>query len=167
MEQFRMVALDVPPDADLTRIRKLLEHGEAKGWWHWEEGAVTDAWRATAAEVIGRLVACHAEWSDLLPVLAASAGAGFLFRPGRQVEAAKNLASSWPARYRPPAPLPRVSVRRLRTTWIVGLLSEGISPSVVAEAAGMASPAGLAPYHRWVPPLPREEILRLLHRHRR
>ncbi|MGW7045141.1 DUF4265 domain-containing protein [Streptomyces avermitilis] len=47
MEQFRMVALDVPPDADLTRIRKLLEHGEPKGWWHWEEGAVTDAWRAT------------------------------------------------------------------------------------------------------------------------
>lgn len=49
IEQFRMVALDVPPSADLPRIRKLLEHGEAKGWWHWEEGAVTGAWRATAA----------------------------------------------------------------------------------------------------------------------
>ncbi|WP_244888810.1 DUF4265 domain-containing protein [Streptomyces purpureus] len=38
IEQFRMVALDVPPDADLRRIRKLLEHGEAKGWWHWRKG---------------------------------------------------------------------------------------------------------------------------------
>jgi hypothetical protein len=49
IEQFRMVALDVPPDADLPRIRKLLEHGEAEGWWHWEEGCVTPAWRALAA----------------------------------------------------------------------------------------------------------------------
>lgn len=49
IEQFRMVALDVPPDADLPRIRKLLEHGEAKGWWHWEEGCVTAAWRFTAS----------------------------------------------------------------------------------------------------------------------
>nr|WP_272933150.1 DUF4265 domain-containing protein [Streptomyces sp. SN-593] len=48
IEQFRMVALDVPPDADLPRIRKLLEHGEAEGWWHWEEGGVTARWRATA-----------------------------------------------------------------------------------------------------------------------
>ncbi|MCT9094250.1 DUF4265 domain-containing protein [Streptomyces sp. ASQP_92] len=48
IEQFRMVALDVPPDADLPRIRKLLEHGEGEGWWHWEEGCVTTAWRSTA-----------------------------------------------------------------------------------------------------------------------
>ncbi|MDX3098804.1 hypothetical protein PV417_30550 [Streptomyces sp. ME19-03-3] len=27
------MALDVPPDADLPRIRKLLEHGESEGWW--------------------------------------------------------------------------------------------------------------------------------------
>jgi hypothetical protein len=47
IEQFRMVALDVPPSADLRRIRKLLEHGEAKGWWHWEEGCVTAGWHAT------------------------------------------------------------------------------------------------------------------------
>ncbi|MFI1867496.1 DUF4265 domain-containing protein [Streptomyces jumonjinensis] len=49
IERFRMVALDVPPVADLQRIRKLLEHGAAKEWWHWEEGCVTAAWRATAA----------------------------------------------------------------------------------------------------------------------
>ncbi|MFJ8694209.1 DUF4265 domain-containing protein [Streptomyces roseolilacinus] len=49
IEQFRMVTLDVPPGADLSRIRKLLEHGEAEGWWHWEEGCVTAAWRAATA----------------------------------------------------------------------------------------------------------------------
>ncbi|ACU70257.1 conserved hypothetical protein [Catenulispora acidiphila DSM 44928] len=46
IEQFRMVALRVPPSADLARIRKLLHHGETKGWWHWEEGCVTAAWTA-------------------------------------------------------------------------------------------------------------------------
>ncbi|MEV5283191.1 DUF4265 domain-containing protein [Streptomyces sp. NPDC052811] len=48
VEQFRMVALDVPPNADLRQIQKLLGHGEAKGWWHWEEGCVTTAWETTA-----------------------------------------------------------------------------------------------------------------------
>lgn len=47
IEQFRMVALDVPPDAGLRQIRKLLEHGEAQGWWHWEEGCVTAFWEST------------------------------------------------------------------------------------------------------------------------
>lgn len=50
IEQYRMVALDIPPTADLPRIRKLLEHGAAKEWWHWEEGCVTPAWKATAAD---------------------------------------------------------------------------------------------------------------------
>ncbi|WP_303392153.1 DUF4265 domain-containing protein [Kitasatospora sp. NA04385] len=48
IEQFGMVALDVPPEADIQRIRTLLEHGDAKGWWHWEEGCVTAAWEASA-----------------------------------------------------------------------------------------------------------------------
>jgi hypothetical protein len=49
IEQFGMVALDVPPDADYGRIRELLEHGEAQGWWEWDEGCATAAWIATAA----------------------------------------------------------------------------------------------------------------------
>ncbi|MFC1415602.1 DUF4265 domain-containing protein [Streptacidiphilus cavernicola] len=48
IEKYRMVALDVPPGADLPRIQKLLQHGAAKEWWHWEEGCVTAAWRAAA-----------------------------------------------------------------------------------------------------------------------
>lgn len=48
IERYRMVALDVPPTADLQRIRRLLEHGAAKEWWHWEEGCVSADWKATA-----------------------------------------------------------------------------------------------------------------------
>ncbi|WP_244188712.1 hypothetical protein [Streptomyces yokosukanensis] len=117
--------------------------------------------------LLGRLVACRAGWSIVLAELAEAAEEGYLFRPGRKVSAAKNLVSSWPVRHRPPAGLPPLSARRLRSTWIVGLLANGINPSVVATAAGMSSPAGLAPYHQWVPPLPRKEVIRLLHGQRR
>ncbi|MEU9489438.1 hypothetical protein AB0D83_38395 [Streptomyces decoyicus] len=55
----------------------------------------------------------------------------------------------------------------MRPTWIVGLLADGISEAVVAQAAETVSPAALAPYHRWVPPLPQEEVIRLLPGHRR
>lgn len=48
IEQYWMVALDVPPTADLPKIHKLLVHGAAKEWWHWEEGCVTAAWRHIA-----------------------------------------------------------------------------------------------------------------------
>ncbi|MDF2260479.1 hypothetical protein P2L57_33655 [Streptomyces ferralitis] len=117
--------------------------------------------------MLGRLVACHAGWEAVLAELSEAAGAGFVFRPGRKTAAAKNLISSWPARHRPHAGLPPLSARRLRSTWIVRLLAEGISPVVIASAAGMTSPAGLAPYHRWVPPLPGGEVVRLLRGHRR
>ncbi|QKV92953.1 hypothetical protein HUT19_15285 [Streptomyces sp. NA02950] len=116
-------------------------------------------------DMLGRLVACRAGWEAALAEMAETAGTDFVFRPGRKVTAAKNLLSSWPLRHRPHAGLPPLSARRLRSTWIVRLLAEGISPAVIASAAGMASPAGLAPYHRWVPPLPQEEVIRLLRGH--
>ncbi|MGW6939393.1 DUF4265 domain-containing protein [Streptomyces xanthophaeus] len=46
----RLIVLKVPPTANLPKIRKLLEHGDVKGWWHWEEGCVTAAWKSTASE---------------------------------------------------------------------------------------------------------------------
>jgi hypothetical protein len=49
LEQFRMVALDVPPTADLVKVRRLLDHGVAQEWWHMEEGCVTARWRAAAS----------------------------------------------------------------------------------------------------------------------
>ncbi|MFI7341836.1 hypothetical protein ACIBUY_28330 [Streptomyces sp. NPDC050085] len=111
---------------------------------------------------LDRLVACRAGWEECLAELAQLAGDAYLFRPGRKVEAAKNLVSSWPARHRPHAGLPRLEARRLRSTWIVELLRQRIDPVLVAEAAGMSSAAALAPYFHWVPPLDPEQAAELL-----
>jgi len=109
-----------------------------------------------------RLVACRAPWEQTLAELAAAAGNGYLFRPGRKVEAAKNLVSSWPARHKPHAGLPSLAARRLRTTWIVDLLRQRIDPALVADAAGMTSAAALGPYFHWVPPLAPRQAAELL-----
>jgi hypothetical protein len=44
-EELPLVAFHVPADADLAEIKALLRSGEADGWWHFEEGCITDAWR--------------------------------------------------------------------------------------------------------------------------
>ncbi|MGA5170777.1 MULTISPECIES: hypothetical protein [Streptomyces] len=46
IERYRDGGAGCPPEADLSRILKLLEHGAAEGWWHWAEGRVTAAWRS-------------------------------------------------------------------------------------------------------------------------
>ena len=49
IEQFRMVALDIPPDAKLGKIKRLLHHGVDQEWWDMEESCITDAWRTAEA----------------------------------------------------------------------------------------------------------------------
>ncbi|MEU6174818.1 DUF4265 domain-containing protein [Streptantibioticus parmotrematis] len=49
VEQFGMVALDVPPTADLAKVQELLHHGVTEEWWDVEEGCVTARWRTTSA----------------------------------------------------------------------------------------------------------------------
>ncbi|GIE75141.1 hypothetical protein Aph02nite_10910 [Actinoplanes philippinensis] len=44
LQQFGMVALDVPPDADLAAVKRQLRDGARDGWWDYEEGCVGDAW---------------------------------------------------------------------------------------------------------------------------
>jgi Domain of unknown function (DUF4265) len=46
IEQYRMVALDVPPDADIAAVKQLLRDGTRDGWWEYEEGCISDAWQA-------------------------------------------------------------------------------------------------------------------------
>ncbi|HEY3502002.1 MAG TPA: DUF4265 domain-containing protein [Actinocatenispora sp.] len=43
---FRLVALDIPADADHAAILATLRAGQANGTWSYEEGCVTDAWLA-------------------------------------------------------------------------------------------------------------------------
>jgi len=46
VEQYGIVALDVPPDVDLAAVKRLLREGARDGWWDYEEGCVGDAWLA-------------------------------------------------------------------------------------------------------------------------
>ncbi|HEX6356920.1 DUF4265 domain-containing protein [Actinophytocola sp.] len=44
VEQYGMVALNVPADADLVAVKRLLREGEEDKRWAYEEGCVGDAW---------------------------------------------------------------------------------------------------------------------------
>jgi hypothetical protein len=41
---YPIVALTVPPDLELERIKALLVEGEQRGWWGYEEGCVGGRW---------------------------------------------------------------------------------------------------------------------------
>lgn len=43
--QYGMVALDIPPNAEVKRIRALLVSGQSDGRWHFEEGCISEVWR--------------------------------------------------------------------------------------------------------------------------
>lgn len=43
-EQWGMVALDVPSEANLRAVRAAVEEGHRSGRWDYEEAALTDAW---------------------------------------------------------------------------------------------------------------------------
>ncbi|MGI5138394.1 MULTISPECIES: DUF4265 domain-containing protein [unclassified Streptomyces] len=49
IERFGMVALDVPPTADLAKVQRLLKRGVGEEWWDMEEGCITAQWRAVSA----------------------------------------------------------------------------------------------------------------------
>lgn len=44
VEQYGMVALDVPVEADVFAVKAMLVAGEADGRWHFEEGCIGDKW---------------------------------------------------------------------------------------------------------------------------
>jgi hypothetical protein len=43
--EFPLVVFHVSADAALPQIKALLVHGEEQGWWSFEVGCGTDAWR--------------------------------------------------------------------------------------------------------------------------
>jgi hypothetical protein len=46
LPSFKVVALDVPPSADVRGIKMLLRDGEADGRWGYEEGCIDERWAA-------------------------------------------------------------------------------------------------------------------------
>ncbi|MFF0870137.1 hypothetical protein ACFYUV_50885 [Nonomuraea sp. NPDC003560] len=108
-----------------------------------------------------RLIVCRAVWENVLAYAADQPGDRFVFRSKRTARHAKNLFSSWTARHTPTGGLPALSVRRLRSSWIVELLCSRIDLGVVADAAGMSTSA-LARYQHFVPVLDEPTAVALL-----
>ena len=50
IQQFGLVALEVPPGADLAGVQRVLRAGARDGWWDYEEGCVSDEWVAAAPD---------------------------------------------------------------------------------------------------------------------
>jgi Domain of unknown function (DUF4265) len=46
IEQYAMVALDIPSGAQIAAIKRLLRQGQRDGWWEHEEGCIGPAWQA-------------------------------------------------------------------------------------------------------------------------
>ncbi|MEV6139131.1 DUF4265 domain-containing protein [Nocardia sp. NPDC051990] len=46
LARFNLVALHVPASADMQAVKQLVIEGAEDGRWHYEEGCVTDEWRA-------------------------------------------------------------------------------------------------------------------------
>ncbi|GGF47646.1 hypothetical protein GCM10011519_22120 [Marmoricola endophyticus] len=46
-EPVSIVALDISPATAADPVKRLLERGHEDGWWHYEEGCVTDDWLAS------------------------------------------------------------------------------------------------------------------------
>jgi hypothetical protein len=48
IEHYGIVALDIPPQADLAGVQALLREGFDEGWWDIDEGCVGETWHASA-----------------------------------------------------------------------------------------------------------------------
>ena len=125
--------------------------------------------RALASEAVivsvpgtGRIVACRARYEGRLRELADARPDQWLFRPGRTVDAAKNLISNWTRTAKAARGVPSISARRLRSTWIVALMTDRVDRELIARVASLSSSAQLAKYAKWVPALTDDAEIRLL-----
>lgn len=106
-----------------------------------------------------RQVPVRAEWEQAVVERAAQVGRNPMFRPDRTKIRALDIAKfldSLTFAY-----LPRLTVQRLRVTWIVGQLDAGVPVQVVAAAAGVSA-SQIGRYVSHVAPIGDAEAARLL-----
>lgn len=106
-----------------------------------------------------RFVVCRPDYESHLITLLDTRGGRLLFRPERTRLEAKNALSAWAATVRLPPPIGRLEARRLRSAWIVEMLTLRIDREILAKAAGLASSAQLSKYTVWVPKPTRAEVI--------
>lgn len=97
-----------------------------------------------------RVVLVFAEWEDILLAAAERVGSQRLFLPNRDGHT-RNLVSNFVAKL---DDRNRLSVQRLRATWIVRLLNGGIKANVMMSMAGVADPEALSRYVQFMDPVP-------------
>lgn len=119
------------------------------------EGFVTVA----VPEPAARLVVVRAEWESEILELAATAGAGVLI--GRKSQA-KSRVADMARRLRRPTGHPRLSPPRLRSTWLVALLTDGVPVQVICAAAGLSGITTLSDLIPDLPPVDPDKQIRLL-----
>ena len=110
-------------------------------------------------EPAARLVVVRAECESEVLDLAARAGSGVLL--GRDSRA-RNRVADMVKRLRCPSGHPRLSPARLRSTWLVALLTEGVPVQVICESAGLAGIFTLSDLIPHLPPVSPEEHVRWL-----
>jgi hypothetical protein len=80
----------------------------------------------------------------------------------------KNVnVDTWAANVRLPPPIGRLEARRLRSAWIVEMLTLRIDREILAKAAGLSGSAQLSKYTPWVPRPTRAEVIEALRTQRR
>jgi hypothetical protein len=106
-----------------------------------------------------RFVVCRPAYESHLSALLKARGGRLLFRPERTHLQAKNTLSAWAANVRLPQPVDRLEARRLRSAWIVEMLTLRIDREILAKAAGLAGSAQLSKYTAFVPKPTRAEVI--------
>jgi integrase len=87
-------------------------------------------------EVAGRTVPVRREWEWAVEQALSLAGTGLVFNPGRTSPSKKQVSRFVEGLRLSDAP--KLSVQRLRATWMVDLLDRGVRLHVIARAAGVA-----------------------------
>ena len=119
------------------------------------EGFVAISVPAPAA----RLVVVRSCWEDEILDLAATAGSGVLL--GRRSES-RNRVGDIAKRLRCPLGHPRISSARLRSTWLVDLLADGVPLPVICAAAGLSGITTLSDLLPHVPGVDVDQEIQML-----
>ncbi|MFB4301057.1 hypothetical protein [Actinomadura sp. NTSP31] len=127
-----------------------------------DEGAVRLAVRGRRA----RIVVCRRPWERVLDDLAGQAGRdhgddAYLFRPG-VANRGGNLVTNFVARAHPAPATPAFKTGRLRASWLVSLISEGVPLQALVAAAGLQTLHGLSRIMPHLPAVPADTAATIL-----
>lgn len=112
-----------------------------------------------------REILCRRPWESVLAAAAerleAPGTASYLFRPN-YYSRGKNAVTNFLDRTKPSQDVQRLSVTRLRSTWLVGLFNDRVPITVIVAAAGVDTLHGLSRILPYLDAVPADEAAVLL-----